>query len=359
MSNIDSVDRITADTLTELASLSGPWVTITMPTHRSGPQVLQGPLRLRNLAAQALDLLTKHADDPQLAEQLAGQFDALRSNNDFWQRQGEGLVVLGATHGMRTFRTSEELPEAVRVDEMPGLRELALRLDADEPWYVVAVSQNKLRLLQATGQSVTELPLEDIPASSEDALGDIDRQKYLQWSAQGGGTAQFHGHGADAKADRVWLEKYLRRVVAGLDAHSARPGSAKVVLAGVAPVVAALRSMWKAPGILDDSVDGNPDRLSPAELHAAAQPLIAAEREQSEAAVVERLGAAAARGLDHPEEILRAAAEGRVAELFIGQSLNGQDPAPVDAAIRDTLTHGGDVVPVRNLDVPMAALTRY
>lgn len=353
MRSVDQVDRITQGTLKELVGRPGPWVTITMATHRTGADVRQDPIRFKNLAAEGADLLAG-IGGPDAAETAAAALEELRADHEFWRRQADGLVVLASGDGVRTHRVAQPLPENVRVADWPGLRELSLALDPDDHWYIVAVSQNSLRLFAATGADVTELPLEEIPASSDDAVGDIERQQHLQWSPQGDGNAKFHGHGGGREIDRVWLEKYLRQVVAGLEAHSARPGTATVVLVGVPELVASLRSIWGSRAILPNSVAGNPDQLSPADLHDAAFPLVRAAREQEGAELLENLGSSA-RGIHDESEILRAAAEGRLAELYLGEAAGDS----ADAAIKDTLVFGGTIRPLPGLQAPMAALARY
>lgn len=372
MSTIDSIDRITEGTLRELAARPGPWVTMTMPTHRAGAVVLEGPKRLRRLAGQGLDLLDEldeaslpGADDggglslDAAKERIAAGVGVLLEDRDFWRYQGGGLVVLAAPQEVHTFRTAADLPESVRVSTSPGLHELARLVDDEDPWYLLAISQNRVRLFAATGSTIDELDLEAVPASAGEVLDETERQQHLQWSIQGGdGQARFHGHGGGGETDRVWLEKFLRQVVKGLEAHSARPGSATVVLAGVPPIVAALRSQWRAPGILADAVTGNPDATSPADLHAAALVLVDAARAESEQVLLEDIGKPG-HGLVDPGDILRAAAHGRVRVLLVGDCVGEHSAAHVDTAIRDTLVLGGSIRPVRALPEPMAAITRY
>ena len=355
MSDFASVDRITSETLAALAAMPGPWVTITLPTARTGAEVREGPRRFRVLAGQAIELLGD-LTDPASLELVAGRFDALLGDHEFWEHQADGLVVLASPSHVRTFRVAPHVAEGVRASNGPGLAELAVRVDAGDPWFIVAISQNRVRLLRATAQAVDELPVEDIPASFDDAVGDIERQEHLSWSAQPGGGANFHGLGGGGENDKVWLEKYLRRVVDGLETHSSRPGTGTVVLAGVESLVASLRSIWGAPGILAARVAGNPDHLSAHDLHAAAIPHVESDRERREEALLERLGA---RGEHEAGAILRAASEGRVAELALGTTLDDADLTAVDTAIRDTLAFGGSVRPLRSLAGPMVALLRY
>ncbi len=354
MSDLTSTDPVTRDTLGELASLPGPWATITLPTARTGPQVSEGPHRFRLLARRALELLGELDADG--LDWLAVQFDDLRADHAFWAHQADGLVVLASAHGIRTFRLATPLPEGVRVAWVPGLTELALHLDAGDVWFIVAVSHNQVRLLRSTEHSVEQLPLEGIPGSFDEAVGDLERQEHLSWTARPGGGANFHGLGGGAENDKVWLEKYLRRVAQGLDAHSSRPGEGMVVLAGVEALVASLRAIWRPSGLIPASVRGNPDHMSVGALHAAALPLVRAERQRREDALLERLGATGQHDL---AAILRAAAEGRIAELALGPSVDHLDRAAADPAIRATVMFGGSVVPLHDLREPMAALTRY
>lgn len=355
MSDLATVDPITPQTLAELATLPGPWATITMPTARTGPEVRQDPIRFKVLAARAVELLKDRTSEAEL-EQVAAQLDAVHGDRSFWEHQADGLIVLAAPHALRTFRVGSPLPEGVRAAAAPGLAELAAHQDAGGVWFIVALSQNRVRLLQATEHTVEELPLEGVPASFDDAVGDIERQEHLSWTARPGGGANFHGLGGGVEYDKVWLEKYLRRVVHGLDFHSSHPGAGTVVLAGVEGLVSTVRSMWRVPGLLDASVPGNPDHLSARDLHAAALPLLDAERERLTDRLLERLGAAGQHGLG---DILRAAAEGRVAELALGPSIDSVDRDSVDTAVRNTVAFGGTIRAVRRLSEPMAALTRY
>ncbi len=355
MSELAGVDAITPEALADIAALPGPWATITLPTARTGAEVREGPRRFRVLATRAIELLGG-LTDAKAVEQAAAQCDTLRADHAFWEHQADGLVVLVSPSGLRTFRLAVTLPESARASDTPGLAELAAHVDAGDVWHIVAVSQNHVRLLRATAHTVEELLPEDVPASFDDAVGDIERQEHLSWAAQPGGGATFHGLGGGGENDKVWLEKYLRRVVDGLETHSSRPGAGIVVLAGVESLVASLRSIWGAPGILAASVTGNPDHLSAHDLHAAALPYVESERERRTKALLERLGSRGERDLGG---IVRAAAEGRVADLVLRPSIDDADLAGVDAAIRDTIAFGGTVRPLRGLAEPIAALLRY
>lgn len=360
MTHIDSVDRITTGLLTELAALPGPVATITLPTFRAGAETRQGPILLRNLTRKALELGRESGWAQGELDAVASALDELAADNEFWQRTADGLVVLASPQGLRTVRVAAELPASARVAQDAGLRELVRQQDSDEPWFIVAVSGNRLALFEATGNTIDEIELEDVPGSADEAIGHLERQSHLHLAAQGGGEASFHGHGADSRADQVWLEKYLRSVASGLDSHSARPGASKVVLVGVPHVVATLRSVWRAPGVVVGSVDGNPDRLSAAELHALARPLMVEQDEAEDRAWVERVAGDRQRGLSDLGDVVQAAAHARLDTLLLGEAHPHQVAADgVESAIRDTLVSSGRVRPIDDADIVMLGWARY
>lgn len=50
---LGDIDIVSRANVRGLASIEGPCVSVFMPTHRHGPDTLQGPIRLRNLIDRA------------------------------------------------------------------------------------------------------------------------------------------------------------------------------------------------------------------------------------------------------------------------------------------------------------------
>jgi len=70
--------------------------------------------------------------------------------------------------------------ELVIVADRFHIRPLLPLLSGDGRFYILALSQNKVRLLQGTHYSVNEVPLTDVPKNLAETLRDDDSWKGLQ-----------------------------------------------------------------------------------------------------------------------------------------------------------------------------------
>src|SRR5665648_1097914 len=83
-------------------------VSIFMSTHRSGREIQQDPLRLKNLLARAEnELRTSGLRGPDAAFVLEPGGELL-SDGDFWRHQQDGLAPVSYTH-LRAHETRHDL----------------------------------------------------------------------------------------------------------------------------------------------------------------------------------------------------------------------------------------------------------
>jgi hypothetical protein len=305
---------------------------------------------------------------------------------EFWSHTDAGLAIFLSSDDLRWFRLPASVDEALLVSDRFWLAPLVPFATAAEGFYVLALSENDVRLLRANRYRITQLELGEIPASMADALEFDDRESQLHSHGadrvgSGQVSATFHGHSAGTDFERVDRERFLQAVDRGL---AARVGDSSdpLILAGVAELVAQFRNLTSYKSVAEPFVAGNPEHLSPRELHERTVPLIAAELEANHADLGELFGSPATATVDSIQDTIDAAASGRVATLFVaaGQhawgSVNAdsrkvelhQDRQPgdddvVDLATRETLAHGGDVVAVDQSEMPtggtLAAVLRY
>jgi hypothetical protein len=93
-------------TITDLAAFTdaGPRVSIYLPTHRTGREIRQGPIRLKNLLRDAQSGL----QDLGLSERDAGRqlhpAASLVNKTSFWEQQQDGLAMLIGPEGMQELR---------------------------------------------------------------------------------------------------------------------------------------------------------------------------------------------------------------------------------------------------------------
>ena len=94
---MDTIDRAM---LMRLADRRGwPSVSLYLPTHRTGAEKDQDPIRLRNLIKSARDeLLLGGSREPE-TQALLAEASRLLDDATFWRQAGDGLAVFEATHG--------------------------------------------------------------------------------------------------------------------------------------------------------------------------------------------------------------------------------------------------------------------
>jgi hypothetical protein len=317
-----TLDRITGAELETLIGYeSEPCVSVYMPTHRAGREVAQGPIRLKNLLTEARDHLIAGGTRPGEADHLLAETARLGLDGTFWRYQEDGLALFIAPGLTRRYRLPANFDELVVVSDAFHVKPLWPVVAGGDRFHLLALSRNQVRLLWADRFRVSEIDLPDeLPTSLSEALWFEDPERQLQHRGAdrvgvGRVVAAFHGHGAADENDENRLERFLRAVDGGIG-HLVEPES-QLLLAGVEEVVAVYRKVANHKNILTDSLRGNPDQLSDAELHqrslAIIGPLLEELRQEDAAAFL----AAGDRAVGTVIDALVAALQGRVATIFL------------------------------------------
>lgn len=361
-------------------------MSIYVPTHRRGRETRQDPIRFMNLLRQAESRLSQEwAERP---DTVLEPCHALLGDVTFWRHQADGLAVFAAGGLFRCFRLPMTVDELLIVGASFHLSPLLPLVSGDGHFFVLALSQNAVRLFDATRLSMDELEVPQLPQNLEVALAGEEHEKQLQLRSveptrTGERTVIFHGHGGGKEDIKELLARYFRAVDRAVCERLAGQ-RAPLLLAGVRYYLPIYRSVTAYPKVLDGGVTGNPDALSPMELHAwawaVAEPHFAAGRQETLAAYQERRGTA--RTADRLETIVPAARHGRVDALFVRRGASrwgcvdeatdsvtvhrdhgSQDVDLVDLAATRTLLTGGAVFVLDPEEMPerrpAAALLRY
>lgn len=318
------MEVLNLDHLRTLAQAHGDTrVSLFMPTRRFGPgSQEEDTTRLKNLTRAAEGQLAVRDLRPSQVDALIAPIRALADDRPMWLRSADGLAVLSGPEGLEIFQVPVHLDELVWVGSRYFLRPLLGALGAGRTFWLLALSQKRVRLLEGSGYSLAEVPTTGIPAGLAEALrwDDYERsslQFHTGTSGSGGKRpAVFHGTGeADAKDEII---RYFRGIDRGL--HDLLKGSdAPLVLAGVDYLLPLYRDVNSYPHLASESVTGNPDGLGDVELHmqawAIASGIFAAER-RVKAAQAHELWAST-RITPDPEAIAAAAHHGRVDTLLL------------------------------------------
>jgi hypothetical protein len=370
-----------------MAERSNHCVSLYMPTHRTGPETQQDRIRFKNLLKQAEERLSTNGLRRADAERALEPAQRLLDDDGFWAHRGDGLAVFLAPETFRAYRLPYPFSELVVVTERFHIKPLLGLLSGDGRFYILALSQKEVRLLQGTRHSVGEVDLTNVPKSLAEALGPVEHQKQLQFHTVGRGSpAIFHGQGSagDVSEHKKDLLLYFKQIDKGLQ-ELVCAERVPLVLAGVDYLLPIYREANTCAELLDDAIVGSPEALSAEELHARAwaivEPYFRREQERAAAQYSELCGTG--RTAADLRAIVPAACQGRVDSLFVAvgvQRWGRYEPetgvvelhderAPgdedlLDLAAVETIARAGKVYAVESEQVPdtgspAAAVFRY
>ncbi len=369
------MDLFTRDDLkTLLAEHPSPCVSLFMPAHRGGAE--EDPIRWRKHLAEAEERLARTGWRAAEVKDLLAPARRLLEDITFWKNQSDGLAAFLAPQFLRLFRLPLAFKNGVVVANRFSILPLLPLLSGNGRFFVLALSQNAVRLLQGTRHSVSEVDLKGVPRNLAEALLTHDRDEPLTFHTRptsgGGWGAIFEGHGVGIDDKKEDLLRYFQRIDQGLH-PLLREEKAPLLLAAVEYLQPIYRQANTYAHLLEGGIEGNPDRLSSKELHDRAWPLVKPlfEEAQQRAAAQYRQLAGTEHASGDLEAVVAAAYEGRVETLVValGSQVWGVfDPTAgrvekhkeasfgdvdlLDFAAAHTLTHGRTVYAVEPGQVP-------
>lgn len=376
----------------ELKHLLGPkkgWcVSLFMPVERAGRKRRQNPIRLKNLLREAERSLGQAGVSGDRAGRLLAPARVLLDDNAFWRSPEDGLAVFLAQGRGRVYRSLERFDELAVVAKRFHLKPLLPALSGGGHYFVLVLSQKRVRFLRGTRGTLSEIELPGLPASKGEALRYDEPRKQLQFhTGTPRGRAQrdavFHGQGAGADARKTDLLRFFRRIDREL--HKVLAGEdAPLVLASVDYYRPIFEEASRYPHLARSVISGNPDELDDDELRRKAWkiagPLLA--RRRAEAIAAYKAHKARGRASTALSKVVPAAHHGRVATLFVAvgvQRWGLYDPRTdrvsladeaeasnldlLDLAAAETYLTGGTVYALPRkmmpVDAPIAAVFRY
>ena len=378
--------NLTLDQIKGLAQqTASPSISIFLPTHRSGQDAQQDPIRLKNLLRDAEKQLLDGGMGPREAGALLQPAQALLDDANFWNHQHDGLAVFMSADDFHYYALPFSVEELLVVAQSYYVKPVLPLFTNNGHYYVLAISQNEIRLFEGTRYGVGQIDLpEGTPESLEAALRLDGPQKTLQMHP-GGGGGMFHGQGPGDEEQKVWIEQYLNLVDTSLK-EIFREQNAPLVLAGVDYLLPMYRKVSEYSNIMEEGITGNPDHLRPEELQEQAWRIVETYFQQETKKIVEQYQQLADtdKATDNVEEIVAAAFNGRVDKLILSvenqiwgafnpkdgkvmRSSNGQSKkynlALLDFTAMHTLQNGGTVCALSQdempTDSPIAAVFRY
>jgi hypothetical protein len=314
-----------------VAERPAPSVSLYMPIALHGGAELQAePLRLRRLLAQAeTQLFALELNTPEVEALLRPATKLTEGNMRFWQHQSDGLALFLTRDISLIYRLPVLFEERVVVGNRFYLRPLLPLLSGDGVFYLLALSQQHVRLWRGSRYKLDAVTVEAIPQSLAEAtrFDQVERVRTVH-SIASSGTGRgrrpvaFHGQGtaSDQKLVKDSLRQFLLQVEGGVTALLADQ-KAPLILAGVDYLCDLYHSINHYHFLYDLNVEGNPDRTSAEDLHERAWQIVAPNFQRPRAEALARCaqlaGQHSPRAVSQVRTVVSAASSGRVDALFL------------------------------------------
>lgn len=264
----------------------GPCVSLTYSTHRAGKEVQQDRMRLKNALSEAKKRLQMLGSPAGEIEEITAPARELLEHGEFWRNQQDGLAIYLSPGTKRLARLPIPVPETVTVGRQFYVLPLFAALNRSQPYYLLALSQNAVKLYRSADGELKQVDNPDLPQSLQDVLRFVDSETQLQFMVQSlypsfgraGERQRFHGHGGagagaqERTARIIELFRAVDRALMNSIGNSKNP----LIVASTDPLFWLFKGVTSYPCLLPTPVAGNPEARSLDDLAQAAEELLAA-----------------------------------------------------------------------------------
>ena len=348
-------------------------VSIYLPTEPDGQNSEAERIDLGNLASDALDQLRDAELSRTAVEAIGESLGDLIDDDEFWRFQARTLALFVNENGLVSHRLPNRLPRTVEVSDRFYIKPLLRTFTFPQTAFVLAISQNAVRLIAASPDLPPDLiNVPDLPSDVASAVGKASIKRRGHDRRVGGSEGQ-----------KLRMRQYARQINQAL-APLLGGHDIPLVLAGTPPMIPIYRSVNSYPHLIEEVIAGNPDSKSDAELVAELRPILDRLYDADLAALRELMDTRRSEGRATTDlaDVARAATIGAVDTLLVDieQSVPGEidketglittDSEPsgttygvTDEIARRVLMSKGRILAVRSEDMPgdgpVAALLRF
>lgn len=304
----------------ELASKIGfPCISLYMPGEKTGAETRKNSIRFKNLLSKAETKLEELGNNSDFAKSWKFASSYIE-NHDFWQHQKSGLAFFISQEEVEYYRLDCNFEEMAIVGDRFYLQPLLPIVNQNTKFYLLALSQNQIKLFSGNRDRLTQLELpKDVPLSLAEALKYDDPEKQTQYhSGDSDNSPIYLGQGVGTKDNKDEISRFFHQINNGIEsAFNAEQVS--LILAGVEYLLPIYHEANSYSNLLEKGIAGNPENVTSEKLHQQAWAIIEERLETDKQQQVERYGQMATQKetSDRFEDIVAAAASGQIDTLFL------------------------------------------
>lgn len=370
----------------------GLFISIYMPTFRSGVDVRQNHIKFKQLLCLAEAKMYSMEMRKDEIETFLKPAKQLIIESRFWQNQGDGLALFIYNNEIKYFRLPFEFKESITISNKIYIKPLIPLFTGNGQFNILALSKNNARLFRCTRQNVVEIDIKGAPDSVFDMQVDDDPRTKLNLRLSNPMPAISLNYSKNTQSqvnENEYEKNELTRFFRALDSYilSIHEGeNLPLILAGVEYLIPIYREKSKYQNIVEDFIPGNPELLSGEELHKLAweivKPIFNEDLTLAETKYKQYSNQKNNLFLNSLEKILPAAYNGQIESLFIDleesqwgsydhgknrlklyDEEKGEAEDMIEYASLLTLSRGGKVFALSSDEIPdskkIAAVLRY
>jgi Bacterial archaeo-eukaryotic release factor family 3 len=375
----------------ELHSLVGKQndhcVSIYLPIHCAEADARHDPIRLKELLHEAEKRLLALGLWGTKVQELLKPAQQLLDQEHLWQRQSDGLALFLTENFFRYYSLPVRFPKLAVVTDHFHLKPLLRYFTNDDQFYLLALSQNRVKVFQGSRYSLNEILFEGMPVSLADAPHEEETEQRLQFHADAPSGLKRSAVLLDQAGEDEFRKYRLRRFFRWINAslHDLlREEHAPLVLAGAEYLHPIYRSVDTYPHRPIEGIHGNTEQIPLEEVHKQAWTIVQSyyQRARKDAEEVYWELTGTGKTTNRVNEAVVGAVHGRIATLFVqvnnrrwgsfDAELNAVTPHAdaqsgdedlIDLMALRTLATGGTVFAVPQEQMPdispVAAIFRY
>ncbi len=324
-------------------------VSIYLSIPPSGDPARQMQIKLKNALKEADEMIRGKDENEKNSEDILKPLRQMVTETPFMDNLSSALVVFLSSSGARQFWLPIEVSDIVQVSGRFHVKPLIALFSGEEQFYLLTLSQKKVRFFRGSRYALTPLEIEGMPKSMKDALNYEAREKTVQRVAgqgAGGRAGYVHGHGAGYDLSEEDMMKFFRMIDRSLSAYL-KKSDMPLLVAAVEEEVALYRKVNTFPGLLEESLKGNFDAMTSHQIHEKAMevmdPVFRGNEEKAREQYEELAGTEMT--ASDLEYVIPASTEGRIQTCFVARGSRqwGKfDPETRSVEIHDT-RESGDV----------------